>query len=220
MLITFEGIDGAGKTTLIRQILDAQDQDDGYMTDMNWADMTTYTHPFWARLVEFLKETSEEKDWNQYSKITKAFLFLALHSPIGGFFGNERCTLVDRYTDSTLAYQGYGEGVDLKLLSQMCSAATEGMSPNLTILLDVDPKIALKRKALQLNDMPARDGTDLNQVTLEHLKFLTRVRNGYLQIAKENPKRFLVVDATLPQDEVFRQTWDEIGRRWNAYIAY
>lgn len=207
MLISFEGIDGTGKTTLIRQILDAWDQDDGYMTDMNWEDIGTYEHHFWYRLVEFLKDRSEEPmGWNGYSKITKAFLFLALHAPVGNFLGNERCTLVDRYTDSVMAYQGYGDGVDLALLSQMCSAVTEGRPPKLTILLDIDPKIALRRKPI--------NGSE--EYLHEHLEFLTRVRNGYLQIAKENPHRFFIVDAAHPKKDVFALVYqrikDEHGR--------
>ena len=101
--------------------------------------------------------------------------------------------LCDRFSDSTLAYQGYGRGLELARLEAMNAVATGGLAPDLTILLDLDPEVGLQRVA-------ASRQTD----RLEHeaLAFHRRLREGYLALAAREPGRFVVIDATRDPDEV------------------
>jgi dTMP kinase len=100
----------------------------------------------------------------------------------------------DRFADSTLAYQGYGAGVDLEPLRQLAEIATGGLAPDLTILLDVAPEIGLARKS-------AEDRTRFE--TAFDLEFHRRVRAGFLALAAAEPHRFRIVDADRKPDLVF-----------------
>jgi dTMP kinase len=94
----------------------------------------------------------------------------------------------DRYADSTLAYQGYGHGVDLEELRRLLAFVTGGLTPDLTLLLDVDATIGLKRRQ--------SSGGEWNRLDAYELAFHKRVREGYLHLAQENPQRWQVIDAS------------------------
>jgi len=110
----------------------------------------------------------------------------------------EKGTVVicDRYFDSTTAYQGFGRRIDLDFIKKLNNFATEELVPDLTFLIDLDPKIALQRTK-----------TDLDRLEKEDSEFHQRVRKGYLEIARSNPDRFVVIDGTQSieaiQDEIF-----------------
>lgn len=111
--------------------------------------------------------------------------------------------LCDRYTDSTLAYQGYGRGLSLDHLRAVNHIATEGLPPNFTILLDVPPEAGLARKDHE------RLGDSIGK---EPLEFHERVRSGYLELARREPKRLAVVDASLPSERVTELAWQHLQR--------
>ena len=98
----------------------------------------------------------------------------------------------DRYLDSSLAYQGYGRGLPLPWLREVAREATRGLKPRLTFLLDLPPEAALRR---------VRRPDRLEGLGLE---FFRRVREGYLALARAEPGRFVVLDATLPEEEIAR----------------
>lgn len=104
-----------------------------------------------------------------------------------------KVVICDRFSDSTFAYQGYGRGLDLTLLRALNEMATQGLRPDVTVLLDLDPELGLKRVA-------ASRATD----RLEHeaIAFHRRLRDGYLELQAEEPDRIVKIDATLPPDEV------------------
>ncbi len=113
--------------------------------------------------------------------------------------------LCDRFTDSTLAYQGFGRGLDLGMIRRLNQFATDGIAPDLTVLLDLDPGIGLLRctkgsGALQ----SSRD-----RIEAEPLDFHRRIREGYLALAREDPDRIRVIDARLSIAEVEMAVWDE-----------
>ena len=111
--------------------------------------------------------------------------------------------LCDRYTDSTLAYQGYGRGLSLDHLRAVNHIATGGLPPHFTILLDVPPENGLARKDHErLTD----------SIGSESLEFHQRVRTGFLELAKREPKRIVVVDASRPADEVTAAAWQHLER--------
>ena len=112
-----------------------------------------------------------------------------------------KLVICDRYTPSTLAYQGYGRGLDLSDLRAVNDIATGGLSPDLIILLDIPVEAGLARKESREHD----------RFESESLAFHTRVRRGYLDMARSDPERWLVVDGRLPKKEIQEVIWDRIG---------
>jgi len=110
--------------------------------------------------------------------------------------------ICDRYTDSTVAYQGYGRGLDLDAIQAVNTIVTQGLLPDLVILLDLPVEIGLARKRSASQDRFER----------EEAAFHHRVREGYLKMAAADPQRWLVVDATLPRKKVERVVWERVKR--------
>ncbi|MDQ7030968.1 MAG: dTMP kinase [Ardenticatenia bacterium] len=110
--------------------------------------------------------------------------------------------LCDRYADSTLAYQGYGRGLDVHLLRRITAFATDDLRPDLTVLLDVPPEVGLARRR-----QASQAGKEWNRLDSEELDFYRRVRAGYLALAQEEPARWRVVDAAGPLDSVVDEVW-------------
>jgi dTMP kinase len=108
--------------------------------------------------------------------------------------------ICDRYTDSTVAYQGYGRGLDFDSIQKVNTLATQGLSPDLVILLDIPVEIGLARKGVAKQD----------RFETEEIAFHQRVRQGYLKMAAANPERWLVVDARLPKREVGQIIWKRV----------
>ncbi|MBI3739150.1 MAG: dTMP kinase, partial [Chloroflexi bacterium] len=110
----------------------------------------------------------------------------------------------DRYYDSTIAYQGYGHQQNLDEIRQLVKYATGGLVPELTILLDVDVKIGLKRKK--------QNGVEWNRMDAHEVEFYQRVRNGYMEMVKQEPKRWVVVDASRDWEKVQEELRNVIMR--------
>jgi dTMP kinase len=108
--------------------------------------------------------------------------------------------ICDRYTASTVAYQGYGRGLDLGLIRQLNQMATGGLAPDLTVLLDLPPQVGLLRRGAAGSD-PFESAPQ---------EFQSRVREGYLAQAAEDPKRWLVLDGSRPQRELSREIWTKV----------
>ena len=117
--------------------------------------------------------------------------------------------LCDRYTDSTLAYQGYGRGLNLAHLRAVNHIATGGLPPHFTILLDLPPETGVARK----DHEPLGDS-----IGKESLEFHQRVRAGYLELAQREPKRMIVVDASLSKDQVTQAAWQHLQRFLNHLL--
>jgi dTMP kinase len=111
--------------------------------------------------------------------------------------------ICDRFTDSSIAYQGHGRGLNLKTVKSACDTATGGLRPDLTVLLDVPVEEGLRRKA-------SRGGHDRFEQT--DVAFHNRVRAGYATMAAEESWRWLVVDGTRPRDEIERTVWDRVSQ--------
>jgi len=116
---------------------------------------------------------------------------------------NDNIVICNRYADSTTAYQGYGRGLDLKLIEMANNIATQGVKPNLTILLDLPPETGLSRKW----------GTNKeDHFEKQVLDFHRKVRNGFLTLVAEEPQRWLVVDATLSKEEITQIIWQKVSQ--------
>jgi len=113
---------------------------------------------------------------------------------------SDTVVICDRFYHSTIAYQGHGRGMDLELVESVIELATDGLKPNLTILMDIDVQKGLARKKL------------LDRFEREEIDFHQRVRQSYLGMAHQDPQRWLVVNASLDQREVEQLIWDWVGQ--------
>jgi dTMP kinase len=116
-----------------------------------------------------------------------------------------RVVLCDRYDDSTLAYQGAGRGLDVTMLRAWNGAATGGLTPDLTLLFDLDPATGLERRA-------GAAGAP-NRLDREPPEFHARVREGYLELARSEPGRFVTLDASLPPEAMEAKLWEAVEAR-------
>jgi dTMP kinase len=109
----------------------------------------------------------------------------------------------DRFSDSTLAYQGYGHGLDLEILKSICTFATGGLTPHLTILLDLPVETGLARRR--------QSDSDWNRLDALEVQFHRRVRRGYLELASQEPKRWYRIDADKGEEGVWEQILKTVG---------
>jgi dTMP kinase len=136
------------------------------------------------------------------------FLFLAsrnlLVTEIKQYLSEGYAVLLDRYTDSSVAYQGFGRNLGKEIVEELNDLATDGLIPDLTFYIDVDVETALNRKG------------ELNR--FEKREFLERVREGYLVLAREHPERIVVLDGKRSIEEIHRDVVREVERRWKLDV--
>jgi len=182
-LITFEGPDGAGKTTQVN-LTAAALRGEGY-------DVLVTREPGGTRLSEVIRGILLDPAFKEMTPSAEALLYAASRAQLVGevvlpALGSGRVVLCDRFVDSSLAYQGYGRGLDLGMMRMINSPALRGIGAFLTILLDLEPGEGLRRAA-KLEKM--------DRLEQEDLAFHRRVRDGYLALARQNPERIKVVRA-------------------------
>lgn len=198
MFITFEGIEGAGKSTIMESLFK-------YMQSCGNTPLTT-REPGGSRLGRRLRAMLLDCRQERITSQAELCLFLAdraqhIAEEIQPALQAGQTVLCDRFVDSTLAYQGYGRGMDVDQLRQINRIAAGDLRPDLTLLLDVSPQIGLGR-AGQRNQA---QGTVISEgrFDAESLEFHERVRNGYLELAKAEPERIHVIDASSDIATVF-----------------
>ncbi len=111
-----------------------------------------------------------------------------------------KVVICDRFTDSTIAYQGYGRNLDMETIEKINNIATGGLKPDLTILMDILPGIGLARKRGQKRD----------RFEKESLAFHNQVRKGYLKLAAREPDRWMIIDASKSKEEIAREIWQRV----------
>lgn len=189
--ITFEGADGCGKTTqseLVQKYL----EDNGFETV--WT-----REPGAKGLGQNIRQLLLHYD-GDVAPMCEAFLFLAdraqhIEHLIKPAVNSGKIVICDRHTDSTIAYQGYGRGKDIEQLKYLNSLATGDIRPDLTFVFDVSTDVAQKRV-----------GSEKDRMESAGIEFHKRVRNGYLEIAKQEPKRVKIVNADNSIEQVFEDT--------------
>ena len=195
LFITFEGTDGCGKTTQI-ELLKRYLEEKGYKVVLT-------REPGAKGLGEKLREILLNYD-GDVSSNCEPFLFLAdraqhIDMLIKPAIERGEVVLCDRHTDSTVAYQGYGRGLDLNQIKMLNDIATNGVKPDMTFVFDIDIETAQKRV-----------GKTKDRMESAGIEFFKRVRQGYLEIAKSEPERVKVLDAT--------QTIETIANQVKEYI--
>ena len=208
MFITLEGIEGCGKSTqsrLIKEFLESKK-----MTVLQTLE------PGGSALGVTLRKILLDPKNDDITGLTELFLYLAdrsqhISSIIKPALDRGEVVLCDRFSDSTVVYQGYGRGLDPKLLHQLNSVAVNSIWPDLTLLLDLEPEIGLKR-ALTRNLQENKHATE-GRFEAENLAFHTRIREGYLTWAALNRDRFVVIDAAGSREDTFTAIQKAIEER-------
>ncbi|MCL1889970.1 MAG: dTMP kinase [Desulfovibrionaceae bacterium] len=205
--ITLEGIEGSGKSTLLQKMA-------GWLAGRGHSVLLT-CEPGGSALGRELRPLLLDADREKVCMEAELFLYLADRAEharrvIGPALERGELVLCDRFTDSTLAYQGYGRGLDLDLLRRLNHAATGGLAPDQTLVLDLPPEMGLsraRRRNLE-QGLERKEG----RFEAESLAFHSRVRAGYLSIAGEEPGRVKVLDASGGPEELFSRACKHFSR--------
>jgi dTMP kinase len=196
--ITFEGGEGCGKSTQSKLLLKKLKQ-------QNIPVILTH-EPGGTALGNELRKVLKRRGGSSISPRAELFLFAASRAQlvaevIRPALQEGRVVICDRFTSSTMVYQGYGRELGLNAIEVVNNMATENLKPDLIILLDISPEQGLARK---------RSSTD--RFESEDLSFHRRVREGYLKMAAAEPDRWLVIDASLPKGKIAEIIWDRVSR--------
>lgn len=200
LFISFEGPEGAGKSTQLARLA-AQLQAHGQAHAVTREPGGT---PLGLRVREVLLDPSLTIDPLPEFLLYSASRAQLVRNVVRPALARGEVVICDRYADSSLAYQGGGRGLDAGLLEQITHEATGGLTPHLTVLLDLDPAVGLERAARR--GQPDR----LEQADLD---FHRRVRKAFLALAAADPTRFLILDATQDQDTLAAQVWQAVQAR-------
>ena len=191
--ITFEGIDGSGKSTQLRMMA----------SELRYRgfDVLTTLEPGGTPLGRRLREAFLETEEN-VSPLAELLLFAADRAQHVNFLVKPaieegKIVISDRYADATFAYQGAGRGFDEKTVNQVIQLATEGLKPDLTLFFDISVENAILRTKSRDKDEAIK-----NRMDKETADFYERVRDAYLRIAQREPKRFRVIDANGSIEEI------------------
>lgn len=205
LFVTFEGGEGSGKSTQLRLLanrLRALPEE-----------VIETRDPGGTPIGKEIRTLLLSRDSTPMAEATELFLYEAsraqlVREVISPALARVAVVLCDRFTDSTVAYQGFGRGLDLTLIQRLNQLATDGLTPNLTILLDLDPGVGLARCMRSSSGEAAwRD-----RIEAEPLHFHRRVREGYLELARQEPERIRPIDAALSVAEIETAVWDEFDR--------
>ena len=197
--VSFEGGDGTGKTTQIHAL-------ENYLIQQGRSCVVT-REPGGTSLGKLIRQVLLEVSDHEIAPSTELFLYLAdraqhVNEIIRPALAAGKIVLCDRFTDSTLAYQGYGRGIDLKLLEQFNNVADGAVRPDLTFLLDCPVTVGLGRT----NQRPSVEGQPReDRFERETINFHEKIRAGFLAMARAEPARFRVIDTTRAAAEVRRE---------------
>lgn len=207
MFITFEGIDGAGKSTQVKKL-------SKYLTEKGH-DVLTLREPGGTAVAEKIRGLLLESK-HDITPIGELLLFSAsraelVQNVIIPELERNKVVILDRFYDSTTAYQGYGRGLDLQVLQKINSISSFGLEPDLTFFLDISPEDALIRKFSEKSIPLAFEENELDRMESSGLAFYQRVRDGYLKLVESN-ERFVLLNA----NEKPRNIHSQIVAKLNA----
>lgn len=196
LLITFEGLDGSGKTTQIQNFISK-------LTENNISHLL-FREPGGSNIGEKIRDILLDKENSEMSDVTELLLYSASRNQlcrqkIQPALADNTIVICDRFYDSTTAYQGFARGIDLDFINKLNMIATDNLIPDLTFLLD----ISMETRNSRLNSK------NLDRLEQEHLDFHKKVRLGFLKICDENPNRFVIIDGTKSIAEISRIIWEK-----------
>ncbi len=206
IFISLEGPDGAGKTSVLQAILPE-------LTKMKREIIST-REPGGVRVAEEIRQVILNPENTEIDAKTELLLFAAarrvhLQSKILPALELGKLVIVDRFIDSSVAYQGFGRDLGVEVVEWLNKFATDGLKPDLTLYLDVDTDVALERIMKNRAD-------EVNRLDLERAEMHRKVRQGYLELVKAEPERFVTIDASQPFDKVCVDTLEVIKSRFSV----
>jgi dTMP kinase len=212
MFISFEGIEGSGKTTHTKQTMRFL-QDRGH-------DCVVTREPGGTRIGKRIRAILLDPTSKDMDPLTELLLYTAdraqhIKECILPLLSDGKMVLCDRFYDATMAYQGFARGLNTSLIEKIHKLLFDNLKPDITLLLDLPPEIGLERAWTQINN-----GNRISEETRfeeEMLSFHRRVRTGYLELSRLEPERFRVIDASKKEhevrEEIIRILAEEIDRR-------
>ena len=201
IFITFEGIDASGKTTQVKRAVQ-------YLRRKGF-DVLFLREPGGEPVSEKIRKILL-KSKSSITPITELLLYLASRSQLTEMkiipaLKEKTVVVCDRFSDSTLAYQGYGRGLDKNWIKNFNKKATLGVKPDLTLLIDVPLKVYTKRAKLKKNK---------DRLEKENLIFYKRIRKGYFEIARQDKKRVKVIDGS----GSIKETWEKVKSTIDSFL--
>ena len=205
-LITFEGIDGSGKSTQI-QLLEAEFEKLGIS-------YKTFREPGGTKLSEKIRTILLDKENIELYSNAESLLFAAARAQLTAEQIKPAITkgefvICDRFTDSTIAYQGHGRGLNINNLELINTIATDGLIPDITFILDIDPQKATERLKKVNPDRMEAAGID----------FFKKIRQGYCQIREQNQSRCIVINGEKPQEDISKEIHHIIMKRFKKELT-
>lgn len=206
IFISLEGPDGAGKTSVLQTILPK-------LATMK-REIVSTREPGGVRVAEEIRQVILNPENTEIDAKTELLLFAAarrvhLQSKILPALTAGKVVIVDRFIDSSVAYQGFGRDLGVEVVNWLNEFATDGLKPDLTLYFDVDTDVALERIMKNRAD-------EINRLDLEQAEMHRKVRQGYLELVKAEKKRFVTIDASQSLDKVVVDTLDCIRERFAA----
>lgn len=205
LFITFEGPDGSGKSTQIQLLAD--------FLRRRGHEVLCTREPGGTTIGDQIRQVLHDVTNTEMAARAEILLYSAsraqlVEQVILPQLAKGGVVLCDRYADSTYAYQGYGRQLDLDILRLITRFATQELRPNLTIYLDVDVAEGLRRK-MAANASGEGEFNRMDRLTVE---FYQRVRAGYLEMAHNEPERWLIIDASAPVEETHAVICERLGK--------
>ena len=205
-LITFEGIDGSGKSTQIQML-----EHEFNKLEVKYK---TFREPGGTELSEKIRSILLDKENIELISTAESLLFAAARAQLTAeqikpAIEKGEFVICDRFTDSTIAYQGYGRGLDIKQLEEINYIATAGLTPDITFILDISPEVAAVRMEAEASDRMEETGVD----------FFRRIRGGYRQIKEQNPNRYRLINGEQSPENVFNEIKEIIVKQFEEVLT-
>ena len=203
--ITFEGGEGCGKSTQVKRLKEALEQEG--------VEILLTREPGGTWLSEEIRHLIKDQETDAPCDRAELLLFLAaraqlVNNVIRPALEKGVWVISDRFSDSTIAYQGYGRGLPLDAIRLTNDFACDGLKPDLTFLLDVSPEVSLER----MHRRESATNTSADRIEKAGDDFHARLRGGFAALAKAEPERIVTIDANGTPDEVWNQIWNSMTR--------
>ena len=202
--ISFEGGEGSGKSTQIKLLAKKL---------ANYGDVITTREPGGTIEAEIIRNLLVRGKKNKWSGVVETLLLYAarkdhIDKVIVPNLKNNKWVLCDRFKESTIVYQGYGKNVDIKLIKKLDKLITDNLTPSLTFILDIDPKIGLKRSIRKANTETRYEKMSLS--------FHNKIRKAFKKIANTNKRNFKLINANQDIDLIKDIIWNEVTKKIDA----
>ncbi|MCS7228555.1 MAG: dTMP kinase [Candidatus Kryptonium sp.] len=206
MFITFEGVDLCGKTTQAEILIER-------LKNLG-LDVVFVREPGGTRISEHIRKILLDSENKEMDAITELFLFSASRAQlvkevIIPSLNSGKVVVCDRFYDSTLAYQGYGRGIEIEKIKTINELASAGLTPDITFLIDIPVDEIYKRKKAKYSEFDRMENSGI--------EFYNRVRYGYLEISKSSD-RFVVIDGTRGIEEISERIWEIVFEKLKTKV--